>query len=399
MLPQTASIFSNPWNADLFPAGEKMGSIGEKGWVSRIVQTFQVGVWPWFGTSEDAMDDMMPLGRGTLIQRPVEGEPGSSGGPEQVPGPGGAREVPFYHLPVLMNEVLEALEPAPGKLIFDGTLGGGGHTEALLQRGARVVAMDQDDEALRHAGERLKGYADRFCALKGNFRDFPTVLGEAGVTGLDGMLIDIGVSSRHLDAAERGFSFNKDGPLDMRMDTSGPITAADIVNTYEQGALEQILWKYGEEPQARKIVKAILAERAKTPIKTTLQLAELISKVCPKYSKRHPATLTFQALRIETNQELAALEAFLAAAPKWLKPGGRLAVISFHSLEDRVVKHAFHHQSQVWLDRPEWPEPKRNPDCFYRLLSRKPKEATENELSLNPRARSARLRGVERLPA
>lgn len=331
-----------------------------------------------------------------MLQRPAGDKMLASGG--SSPEPGGAREVPFYHLPVLMNEVLEVLQPAPGKLIFDGTLGGGGHTEALLQRGARVVAMDQDDEALHHAGERLKGYADQFCALKGNFRDFPTVLGEAGVTGLDGMLIDIGVSSRHLDAAERGFSFNKDGPLDMRMDSSGPMTAADIVNTYEQGALEQVLWKYGEEPQARKIVKAILTERAKGPITTTLQLADLISKVCPKYSKRHPATLTFQALRIETNQELAALEDFLAAAPKWLKPGGRLAVISFHSLEDRVVKQTFHHQSQVWLDRPEWPEARKNPDCVYRLLFRKPLEATENELSLNPRARSARLRGVERLP-
>jgi 16S rRNA (cytosine1402-N4)-methyltransferase len=396
MFASTASIFSNPWNADVFSAAGRTCLEGEKGWLSRIVQTFQAGVWPWFGTSEDGMDDMMPWGRGTLTTRATEGEAGSSGG--AAPEPGGARDLPFYHLPVLMAEVLEMLQPAPGKLIFDGTLGGGGHTEALLQKGARVVAMDQDDEALRHAGERLKGYADRFCALKGNFRDFPTVLGEAGVTGLDGMLIDIGVSSRHLDAAERGFSFNKDGPLDMRMDTSGPMTAADIVNTYDQGALEQILWKYGEEPQARKIVKAILAERVKTPIKTTLQLAELISKVCPKYSKRHPATLTFQALRIETNQELAALEDFLAAAPKWLKPGGRLAVISFHSLEDRVVKHTFQHQSQVWLDRPEWPAPRPNPDCVYRLLSRKPLEATENELSLNPRARSARLRGVERLP-
>ena len=396
MFASTASIFSNPWNADVFSAEGRACLEGEKGWLSRIVQTFQVGVWPWFGTSEDGMDDMMPWGRGTLTTRATEGEAGSSGG--AAPEPGGARDLPFYHLPVLLAEVLEMLQPAPGKLIFDGTLGGGGHTEALLQKGARVVAMDQDDEALRHAGERLKGYADRFCALKGNFRDFPTVLGEAGVTGLDGMLIDIGVSSRHLDAAERGFSFNKDGPLDMRMDTSGPMTAADIVNTYDQGALEQILWKYGEEPQARKIVKAILAERVKAPIKTTLQLAELISKVCPKYSKRHPATLTFQALRIETNQELAALEDFLAAAPKWLKPGGRLAVISFHSLEDRVVKHTFQHQSQVWLDRPEWPAPRPNPDCAYRLLSRKPLEATENELSLNPRARSARLRGVERLP-
>lgn len=331
-----------------------------------------------------------------LMQRPTGDETGS-GGDGGGPETGGGREVPFYHLPVLLNEVLDLLQPAPGKLIFDGTLGGGGHTEALLQRGARVVAMDQDDEALRHAGDRLKGYADRFCALKGNFRDFPTVLGEAGVTGLDGMLIDIGVSSRHLDAAERGFSFNKDGPLDMRMDTSGPMTAADIVNTYEQEELERILRVYGEEPQARKIARAIVQDRVRSPFKTTLQLADMISRVCPKFSKRHPATLTFQALRIETNQELAVLEEFLAAAPKWLKPGGRLAVITFHSLEDRIVKHTFQRQSQPFLDRPEWPAPRPNPDCVYRLLGRKPLEATENELTLNPRARSARLRGVERL--
>ncbi|HEY1084428.1 MAG TPA: 16S rRNA (cytosine(1402)-N(4))-methyltransferase RsmH [Prosthecobacter sp.] len=363
-----------------------------------MIQTFQAGVWPWFGTAEDGMDEMMPWVRGTVTPRAPLGDDVQAGGGGKTPGPEGARGVPFYHLPVLMNEVLEFLQPAPGKLIFDGTLGGGGHTEALLQRGARVVAMDQDDEALRHAGERLKGYADRFCALKGNFRDFPTVLGEAGVTGLDGMLIDIGVSSRHLDAAERGFSFNKDGPLDMRMDTSGPVTAADIVNTYSQEDLERVLKDYGEEPQARKIARAIVQERARAPFRTTLQLADLISKVCPKFSKKHPATLTFQALRIETNQELAVLEEFLAAAPKWLKPGGRLAVITFHSLEDRVVKHTFQRQSQVWLDRPEWPEPRPNPECFYRLLSRKPVEASQNELDLNPRARSARLRGVERLP-
>lgn len=355
---------------------------------------FQAGIWPWFGTSDDAMEDLMPLGRSSLTSRPTDADNGS-GAPS--PEPGGAREVPFYHLPVLLNEVLDLLQPEPGKLIFDGTLGGGGHTEAILQKGARVVAMDQDDEALRHASERLKGYTDRFCALKGNFRDFPTVLGEAGVSGVDGMLIDIGVSSRHLDAPERGFSFNKEGPLDMRMDTSGPITAADIVNTYPQEELERILKVYGEEPQARKIARAIVQARGREAFRTTLQLANLISTVCPKFSKRHPATLTFQALRIETNQELAVLEDFLKAAPRWLKPGGRLAVITFHSLEDRIVKHTFQQQSQVWLDRPEWPAPRPNPDCVYKLLFRKPIEASEGELSLNPRARSARLRGVERL--
>ena len=257
--------------------------------------------------------------------------------------------------------------------------------------------MDQDDDALRYAGERMKPYADRFCALKGNFRDFPSVLAEAGVTGLDGMLIDIGVSSHHLDDAERGFSFAKDGPLDMRMNTGSPLTAADVVNTYPQEELERIFFEYGEEPQARRIARAIVNDRAQLPFTRTLQLAEMISRVCPKYSKKHPATLVFQALRCEVNQEYQALREFLAAAPQWLKPGGRLVVISFHSIEDRIVKQAFQHQSAPYIDRPEWPEAKRNPDCSLRVLTKRPLEATENELALNPRARSARLRAAERL--
>jgi len=353
----------------------------------------QVGGWPWFGAT-DGMDDLMPWGRSTLITRPAD----SNGMPEPEGGYS-PRELPFYHLPVLMQEVIEMLQPAPGKLIFDGTLGGGGHTEALLQHGARVVAMDQDDEALRYAGERLKGYADRFCALRGNFSDFPAVLTEAGVSGLDGMLVDIGVSSRHLDSAERGFSFVKDGPLDMRMDTNQALTAGEIVNTWQQEELERILREYGEEPQARRIARAIVQDRAKKPFKTTLQLAEMIARVCPQFGKKHPATLTFQALRVATNREIEALHEFLMAAPKWLKPGGRLVVISFHSLEHRLVKQTFQQQSAPFQDRPEWPEPRANPDCVYRLLTRKPLEATKHELTLNPRARSARLRAAERLPA
>lgn len=367
---------------------------GFSGWSwRRVVELFQAGVWPWFGTS-DAMDDLMPWGRGSLATRPAQ-DHGSSEPPEMLPG--SPREMPFYHLPVLMQEVLDMLQPAPGKLIFDGTLGGGGHSEAILQKGARVVAMDQDDEALAYAKERLKPYADSFCALKGNFRDFPKVLGEAGVSGLDGMLIDIGVSSHHLDAAERGFSFAKAGPLDMRMDTQSALTAADIVNTWPQEDIERLLYENAEEPQARRIARAIVQDRVSKPFTTTLQLAEMIARVCPKQSKKHPATLTFQALRCEVNQEYAALRDFLAAAPKWLKPGGRLVVISFHSIEDRIVKQTFAHQSAPFLDRPEWPEPRRNPECFFRLITRKPVEAGEMELSLNPRARSARLRCAERL--
>lgn len=343
------------------------------------------------------MDDLMPWGRGTLGSRD-SGSPETGTPPPANEGGGAQRNLPHYHVPVLLQEVLDALRPAPGRLIFDGTLGGGGHTEALLQHGATVVAMDQDEEALRHAGERLRPYVDRFCSLRGNFRDFPKILSEAGIQGLDAMLVDIGVSSRHLDAAERGFSFSKDGPLDMRMDTSGGRTAADIVNTAPVEELERILKVYGEEPQARRIARAIVQDRARKPFTTTLQLADLVARICPKHGKKHPATLTFQALRIETNQELDALRDFLTAAPRWLKPGGRLAVISFHSLEDRVVKHTFQHQSQAFLDRPEWPAPRPNPECVYRLITRKPVEASEAELALNPRARSARLRVVERLP-
>lgn len=386
-MSHASAPFASPFST--VPA---LGSVLAASW-NRLLEVFQVGVWPWFGTS-DAMDDLMPWGRGSLTSRP---SPPSSGvePPDDLVSP---RDLPFYHLPVLMQEVLDMLQPAPGKLIFDGTLGGGGHSEALLQKGARVVAMDQDDEALGYASERLKSYADRFCALKGNFRDFPSVLAEAGVTGLDGMLIDIGVSSHHLDAAERGFSFAKDGPLDMRMNTSASLTAADIVNTYSQEDIERILRDNAEEPQARRIARAIVHDRDKQPFTTTLQLAEMIARVCPKHSKKHPATLTFQALRCEVNQEYNALRDFLAAAPKWLKPGGRLVVISFHSIEDRIVKQAFQHQSAPFIDRPEWPEAKRNPDCTLRLLTKKPVEAGEIELALNPRARSARLRAAERLP-
>lgn len=385
-------FFSSVHAQTQFPSFPSLGGACAQT-LKAVLDAFQVGVWPWFGSS-DAMDDLMPWGRGSLTERPLKNE---STGMEPPEEPNHARNMPFYHLPVLMQEVLEMLQPEPGKLIFDGTLGGGGHTEAILQKGARVVAMDQDDDALRYAGERMKPYADRFCALKGNFRDFPSVLAEAGVTGLDGMLIDIGVSSHHLDDAERGFSFAKDGPLDMRMNTSAPLTAADVVNTYPQEELERIFFEYAEEPQARRIARAIVNDRAQVPFTRTLQLAEMISRVCPKYSKKHPATLVFQALRCEVNHEYAALREFLASASKWLKPGGRLVVISFHSIEDRIVKQSFQQQSAPFIDRPEWPEAKRNPDCTLRVLTKKPLEATENELALNPRARSARLRAAERL--
>ena len=343
------------------------------------------------------MDDLMPWGRGTLVTRPGGG--GGGAAPESEPPEFSSRNLPFYHAPVLLAEVIDLLQPAPGKLFFDGTLGGGGHSEALLQHGARVVAMDQDTNALKHATERLKPYAAQFCALRGNFRRFPQIVEETGVSGFDGMLVDIGVSSHQLDDAVRGFSFMRDGPLDLRMDTDAPLTAADIVNTADEAELVRIFFEYGEEPNARRIARAILKARASRPIKTTLQLAEIVSAASPKRGKRHPATLVFQALRIAVNDELAALHDFLAAAPRWLKPGGRLAVISFHSLEDRIVKQTLQHLSAPFIDRPEWPEARKNPDCLLKLITRKPVQAKPEEIELNPRARSAVLRVAERLPS
>lgn len=365
--------------------------------IASMSGVFQVGGWPWFGAA-NAVNDWIPFNRGDTEARfSSEGQ----GGSLDPNGAGGAEagrpKLPFYHLPVLLAETLEALQPAPGKLIFDGTLGGGGHSEALLQKGARVVAMDQDGQALVYARERLKGYADRFCALRGNFRHFPHIVEEAGVSGFDGILIDIGVSSHQLDDGARGFSFNKEAPLDMRMDTDADQTAADVINTAAEGELVRIFFEYGEESNARRIARAIVKARSSRLIQTTTQLAEIVAAASPKRGKRHPATLVFQALRIAVNDELAALHDFLAAAPKWLKPGGRLAVITFHSLEDRIVKQTFAHLSTPELDRPEWPAPRPNPECVFKLITRKPLEASEAEIELNPRARSARLRVAERL--
>ncbi len=363
--------------------------------ISRLIEFTQVGGWSWFGAT-DAMDDLMPWGRGNLVTR--EGAGGGGNSPEPTPNEAAVRNLPFYHAPVLLAEVVAMLQPAPGKLFFDGTLGGGGHSEALLQHGARVVAMDQDQNALKHATERLKPFAAQFCALRGNFRNFPQIVEETGVSGFDGMLVDIGVSSHQLDDAARGFSFMRDGPLDLRMDTESPRSAADLVNTEDEAELMRIFFEYGEEPNGRRIARAIVKARAAKPIRTTFQLADVVSAAAPKRGKRHPATLVFQALRIAVNDELAALHDFLAAAPRWLKPGGRLAVISFHSLEDRIVKQTLQHLAAPFIDRPEWPEARKNPDCVLKLVTRKPVQATPQEIELNPRARSAVLRVAERLP-
>lgn len=365
-------------------------------WSRGLREWSHMGSWPWFG-----MVDETPTGtsgqRGILSSR-SSGEHGAGGGDTGGPLPEAARLMGFYHEPVMLKEVVGQLAPAQGKLMFDGTLGGGGHSEALLRAGAQVVAMDQDLNAIRHSSERLAPYDDRFCALHGNFRRFPEILAETGVSGFDGMLVDLGVSSHQLDEPTRGFSFQKDGPLDLRMDQQSLRTAADLLNTASEEEIERILREFGEEPQSRRIARAIVRARQRKPLTTTGELARLVEATIGRKGKRHPATLTFQALRLAINDELAALRQFLDLAPRWLKPGGRLAVISFHSLEDRIVKQTFNHLSTPFCDRPEWPEPRPNPDFCMTLVNRKPLEPSEEEIERNPRARSARLRVAQKLP-
>jgi len=299
-----------------------------------------------------------------------------------------------YHEPVLLKETLTLLAPAPGKLFVDGTLGGGGHSEALLAAGASVIGLDQDPQALEFAGRRLARYGERFRAVRSNFAEVGRVLDELGIPGIDGALLDIGVSSWQLDTPERGFSFQADGPLDMRMDPEGPVTAADLVNTAPVEELARIFREYGEESAARRVALQIEKER---PIRTTLELVAVVEKVIPRRGRISPATKVFQALRIAVNRELEVLEKALLECSARLNPGGRFAVITFHSLEDRIVKLFFRERSAEWIDKPEWPEPRRNPLYQFRLLTPKPVVASEEEINRNPRSRSAKLRGVEKL--
>ena len=301
-----------------------------------------------------------------------------------------------YHEPVLLAQTLALLAPAPGKLFVDGTLGGGGHTEAFLQAGARVIGIDQDPQALAFAGERLAGFGERFTPVRANFEEITSVLDRLGVAGIDGALLDIGVSSWQLDTPERGFSFQENGPLDMRMNPDAPLSAADLVNTAPEGELIRIFREYGEETAARRIAQQIVHDREIRPLETTFDLVHSVEKVNPRRGRTHPATKVFQALRIAVNRELDVLASALAAFSARLNPGGRLGVITFHSLEDRIVKTFFKARSVEWLDRPEWPAPRRNPDFQFRLLTPKPAIASDEEQSRNPRSRSAKLRVVEK---
>lgn len=314
----------------------------------------------------------------------------------ESPQPSAASTEPaFRHEPVLRDEVVGFLRPAPGRVFLDGTLGGGGHTRALLGAGARVIALDRDEESLLHASASLATFAGGFQAVRGNFADSASLPVVRAAAPFDGALLDLGVSSHQLDTAERGFSFRHDGPLDMRMDPSSGEPVAELVNTADEDELVRIFREYGDEPQARRVARAIVAERGRLPFSRTAQLAALIEKVLGRRGRTHPATRVFQALRIAVNDELGALRHALATIPALLRGGARFVIITFHSLEDRIVKSFFRLGSERWLDRPEWPAPRPNPEWRFRDLTRKPVEPGAAEVARNPRARSARLRAVE----
>ena len=299
------------------------------------------------------------------------------------------------HAPVLINEVAEAIDPAPGKLIVDGTFGAGGYTRAFLARGARVLAFDRDPTARRFA-EGLDPHGFRLVEAT-----FSRMVEEVGEAAVDGVALDLGVSSMQLDEAERGFSFLRDGPLDMRMGGEGP-TAAELVNQAEPAELARIFWVYGEERQSRRIAAAIARRRASQPFTRTVELAEFIEQALGgrRGAKTHPATRAFQALRIAVNEELAELEAGLAAAERALKPEGRLAVVTFHSLEDRIVKSFLAERAgKTPAGSRHAPPAAKGAEPSFRLLFNGARAPGEAEVAANPRARSAKLRAAVRTAA
>lgn len=307
------------------------------------------------------------------------------------------------HLSVLPLKTVELLAPPPQARILDATLGLGGHAAALLEAAgpqARLLGLDRDQSSLDEAGHRLARFAGRVFFKHADFRGMAKAAQDGAVAqpgGFDTLLMDLGVSSPQLDRAERGFSFMQDGPLDMRMDLSGGITAAEWIDAADEASLTRALFEYGEEREARRIARAILKGR---PFTRTLQLAQAVEKAAPRRGERiHPATRTFQALRIVVNDELAALREALPQALALLKPGGRMAVISFHSLEDRLVKQFMATEAKGCLCPPELPACRCGHSASLKILTRKPVTAGDEELRANPRSRSAKLRVAEKLPA
>lgn len=302
----------------------------------------------------------------------------------------------------MLRETVELLAPRPGGVYVDGTVGAGGHAEELLRASSPdgvLIGLDQDADAIERCGRRFAAYGERVKLRRANFRELRPVLSEAGCDAVDGVLLDLGVSWFHLRTPDRGFSFMTDGPLDMRMDLRGRRTAADLVNGLPRGELAALIREYGEERRAGAIAGAIEKARARRPIMSTVELADIVASVFPPFPPRriHPATLTFQALRIAVNDELGALRDGVAAGIELLKPGGRIAVIAFHSLEDRIVKQAFAAAAKGCICPPRLPVCACGRAPVLRILTSRPLVAGAAEVRRNPAARSAKLRAAEKL--
>jgi len=305
---------------------------------------------------------------------------------------------PHPHRPVLYQEVLDALKPAPGCAYLDGTLGAGGHAHGILEKSApdgRLLGLDRDPQALAIARERLAPFGDRTVIQQASYRRAPEILKGLGWAPVDGILLDLGVSSMQIDRPERGFSFRTEGPLDMRFNQEIGLSAAELINTRSESEIANILWTLGEERYSRRIARAIVEAR---PISTTLVLAKVVAEAVPGYSGHiHPATRTFQALRIATNKELETIAEALPKLTKILAPGGKIVVISFHSLEDRIVKQFFRQESIDCICPPKQPICTCEHSASLNILTKKPVTASEEEAQNNPRASSAKMRVAEKI--
>ena len=308
----------------------------------------------------------------------------------------------FEHKPVLLNEVIEGLNIKSSGIYADGTLGGAGHSFEIVRRLAddgRLVGIDRDENAVRAAAERLKDYADRVTIVRGNYLDTVQILHDLGIDSIDGMLLDLGVSSHQFDDASRGFSYRNDAPLDMRMDQRDPLSAYEVVNEYSESELYRVIRDYGEDRFAKNIARHIAAKRAEKPVRTTLELAEIVKGAIPARMREgggHPARKTFQAIRIEVNRELDILKDSIDGLIDILKPGGRLCIITFQSLEDRIVKNAFRTAEDPCICPKDFPVCVCGRKSKGRVITRKAITAGEEELKENNRAHSARLRIFER---
>ena len=309
----------------------------------------------------------------------------------------------FKHIPVLFHEIMDIMAPQPGEVFVDCTLGGGGHSGGFLERigpDGRLIGIDQDTNALAAAQQNLSAYDGRVTYVHSNYSHLDEILNTYAPAGVDGILFDIGVSSHQLDEKDRGFSYMQDAPLDMRMDQSRSMTARDVVNTYSEEELHRILKEYGEERWAKRIAKFIVEFRAKKPVETTGELVDIIKRAIPKGAREegsHPAKRTFQAIRIEVNDELGVLERTIEVAVKHLRKGGRVGIISFHSLEDRIVKEKFRYLASDCICPPEMPFCQCDKVSEVKILTRKPVTATDEELEMNSRSKSAKFRAVEKI--